>query len=112
MRELWEAWLRSEVHNWTVEQTSEWLVMNVELPQYVPTFIQHRVTGATLPRYVYRKKTQDFFETHFIVFRLAVNNMHYLGNVLGIKDPIHKQKISLKAMDVVLFGPPKGNYVF
>lgn len=35
--------------------------------------------------------------------------MHYLSNVLGIKDPIHKQKIALKAMDVVLFGPPKGN---
>nr|CAD7449716.1 unnamed protein product [Timema bartmani] len=33
--------------------------------------------------------------------------MHYLHNVLGIKDPIHKQKIALKAMDVVLFGPPK-----
>ncbi|XP_074095843.1 stromal interaction molecule isoform X2 [Cotesia typhae] len=88
VRELWEAWLRSEVHNWTIEQTSEWLTTNVELPQYVPNFIQHRVTGATLPR-------------------LAVNNMHYLNNVLGIKDPIHKQKIALKAMDVVLFGPPK-----
>ncbi|XP_020296721.1 stromal interaction molecule homolog [Pseudomyrmex gracilis] len=88
VRELWEAWLRSEVHNWTIEQTAEWLTSNVELPQYVPTFIQHRITGATLPR-------------------LAVNNMHYLSNVLGVKDPIHKQKIALKAMDVVLFGPPK-----
>lgn len=34
--------------------------------------------------------------------------MQFLSNVLGIKDPIHKQKIALKAMDVVLFGPPKG----
>jgi stromal interaction molecule 1 len=34
--------------------------------------------------------------------------MHYLSSVLGIKDPIHKQTIALKAMDVVLFGPPKG----
>ncbi|XP_021927809.1 stromal interaction molecule homolog isoform X2 [Zootermopsis nevadensis] len=88
VRELWEAWIRSEVHNWTVEQTSEWLATNVELPQYIPSFIQHQVTGATLPR-------------------LAVNNMHYLNNILGIKDPIHKQKIALKAMDIVLFGPPK-----
>ncbi|XP_026471972.1 stromal interaction molecule homolog [Ctenocephalides felis] len=88
VRELWEAWLRSEVHNWTVEQTSEWLAQNVELPQYVQTFVQNRVTGAKLPR-------------------LAVNNMNYVTNVLGIKDPIHKQKIALKAMDVVLFGPPK-----
>lgn len=38
--------------------------------------------------------------------------MHYLSNILGVKDPIHKQKIALKAMDVVLFGPPKGNFVF
>lgn len=35
--------------------------------------------------------------------------MHYVSNVLGIRDPIHKQKIALKAMDVVLFGPPRGN---
>lgn len=38
--------------------------------------------------------------------------MQYLSNVLGIKDPIHKQKLALKAMDVVLFGPPKGNVQF
>ncbi|XP_038218821.1 stromal interaction molecule homolog [Zerene cesonia] len=88
VKELWEAWLRSEVHNWTVEQTVEWLSDSVDLPQYKALFLQHRVTGATLPR-------------------LAVNNMQYLSNVLGIKDPIHKQKLALKAMDVVLFGPPK-----
>lgn len=35
--------------------------------------------------------------------------MHFVSNVLGIRDPIHKQKIALKAMDVVLFGPPRGN---
>lgn len=90
VKELWEAWLRSEVHNWTVEQTVEWLTQSVDLPQYKNTFLQHKVTGATLPR-------------------LAVNNMQYLSNVLGIKDPIHKQKLALKAMDVVLFGPPKGS---
>lgn len=50
VRELWEAWLRSEVHNWTVEQTSEWLAISVDLPQYVPNFMQHKVNGAALPR--------------------------------------------------------------
>ncbi|CAB3251695.1 unnamed protein product [Arctia plantaginis] len=90
VKELWEAWLRSEVRNWTVEQTVEWLSQSVDLPQYKTLFLQHRVTGATLPR-------------------LAVNNMQYLSNVLGIKDPKHKQKLVLKAMDVVLFGPPKGS---
>lgn len=88
VKELWEAWVRSEVHNWTVEQTAEWLAVGVGLPQYTPVFTSNGVDGATLPR-------------------LAVSNMQYLSNVLGIKDPIHKQKIALKAMDVVLFGPPK-----
>ncbi|XP_068141486.1 stromal interaction molecule homolog isoform X1 [Drosophila tropicalis] len=88
VKELWEAWLRSEVHNWTIEQTTDWLAQSVQLPQYVELFKAHKVTGAALPR-------------------LAVNNLHYVSNVLGIKDPIHKQKISLKAMDVVLFGPPR-----
>lgn len=50
VRELWEAWLKSEVHNWTVEQTSEWLAVSIDLPQYVPSFIQNRVNGAALPR--------------------------------------------------------------
>lgn len=36
-----------------------------------------------------------------------MNNVQYFSNVLGIKDPIHRQKIAVKAMDVVLFGPPK-----
>lgn len=88
VKELWEAWLRSEVHNWTVDQTTEWLAQSVQLPQYVHLFRQHKVTGKVLPR-------------------MAVNNMHYVSNVLGIKDPIHKQKIALKAMDAVLFGPPR-----
>lgn len=52
VRELWEAWRRSEVHNWTVEQTTEWLAQSVQLPQYVELFKQHKVTGAYLPRYV------------------------------------------------------------
>ncbi|ENN72286.1 hypothetical protein YQE_11068, partial [Dendroctonus ponderosae] len=91
VKELWEAWLKSEVHNWTVEQTTEWLINNVHLPQYAPNFLLNKVKGANVPR-------------------LAVNNANYLG-ILGIKDPIHKQKISLKAMDVVLFGPPKGNVI-
>lgn len=33
------------------------------------------------------------------------SNTQYLTNVLKIKDPIHRQKIALKAMEVILFGP-------
>lgn len=40
------------MHNWTVEQTCDWLSTSVELPQYVPIFIKYRVTGAHLPRLV------------------------------------------------------------
>ncbi|XP_064481903.1 stromal interaction molecule homolog isoform X2 [Ornithodoros turicata] len=93
VEELWQAWQVSEVHNWTVEDTIEWLVNCVELPQYVKTFEDNSVDGSTLPR-------------------MAVANNNYLSSILGIKDVIHKQKLTLKAMDVVLFGPPKHhNYV-
>ncbi|XP_037087466.1 stromal interaction molecule homolog [Pollicipes pollicipes] len=88
VRELWEHWRRSAVHNWTTEQTVEWLVLHVHLPQYREVFELHHIAGPSLPR-------------------LAVNNNHFLSGVLGIKDPRHKQKIMLKAMDAVLFGPPK-----
>lgn len=88
VKELWEAWLKSSVHNWTLDQTCEWLIQSVQLPQYVNLFKKHKITGKVLPR-------------------LAVNNLHFVSNVLGIKDPIHKQKIALKAMDAVLFGPPR-----
>ncbi|XP_055930237.1 stromal interaction molecule homolog isoform X1 [Argiope bruennichi] len=90
--ELWLTWKSSEVHNWTVEETIQWLVSYVDLPQYAGNFKENSIDGTSLPR-------------------LAVNNMHFLSN-LGIKDPIHKHKISLKAMDVVLFGPPRNNKYF
>ncbi|GFT56387.1 stromal interaction molecule homolog [Nephila pilipes] len=90
--ELWFSWKSSEVHNWTVEETVQWLLLYVDLPQYADNFKEHSIDGTSLPR-------------------MAVNNMHFLSN-LGIKDPIHKHKISLKAMDVVLFGPPRNhNYL-
>lgn len=42
---------------------------------------------------------------------MAATNTHFF-TILGIKDAIHKQKLALKAMDVVLFGAPKHhNYV-
>lgn len=38
------------VHNWTVEDTVQWLKDSVELPQYEKNFRDFRVTGNTLPR--------------------------------------------------------------
>ncbi|XP_030568645.1 stromal interaction molecule homolog isoform X3 [Drosophila novamexicana] len=52
VKELWDAWLRSEVHNWTIEQTTDWLAQSVQLPQYVDLFKLHKVTGAALPRMI------------------------------------------------------------
>lgn len=93
LEELWQSWQVSEVHNWTMEETIEWLVNCVELPQYVKAFEENGVDGSALPR-------------------MAIANNNFLSSVLGIKDVIHKQKLTLKAMDVVLFGPPKHhNYV-
>eukprot|EP00090_Calanus_glacialis_P031458 TRINITY_DN5194_c0_g1_i1.p1 TRINITY_DN5194_c0_g1~~TRINITY_DN5194_c0_g1_i1.p1 ORF type:complete len:668 (-),score=266.49 TRINITY_DN5194_c0_g1_i1:374-2377(-) len=85
--DLWLTWVKGEVHNWTVEQTVDWLKNNVDLPQYSEIFIKEGVDGRKLPR--------------------AASDPAFLSKVLGITSSIHRSKISLKAMDVVLFGPPK-----
>jgi len=51
VKELWEAWVRSEVHNWTVDETVEWLSSFVSLPQYDKKFIMLAVNGTFLPRF-------------------------------------------------------------
>ncbi len=87
VKDLWQTWWRSEVHNWTVDQTIEWLDKSCELSQYSEQFRKHKVTGSKLP--------------------LVAVGGSFLNKVLGITNPIHRSKITLKAMDVVLFGPPK-----
>ncbi|XP_077984889.1 stromal interaction molecule 2-like isoform X2 [Glandiceps talaboti] len=91
--DLWNTWRNSEVYNWTVDETIEWLIHSVDLPQYTETFQNNAVDGPMLPR-------------------LAVNNQ-FLTTILGIKDTVHKHKINLKATDAVLFGAPKPrhNYI-
>ena len=69
---------------------SRWLSgTHVELPQYAEHFRRHRVNGSRLPQ-------------------VAVST-GYLAKVVGVTNPIHRSKITLKAMDVVLFGPPKSD---
>jgi stromal interaction molecule 1 len=87
VKDLWTTWWRSEVHNWTVHTTIEWLSNSCELPQYAEHFRKHDVTGSKLP--------------------LIAIGGSFLNKVVGIPNPIHRSKITLKAMDVVLFGPPK-----
>jgi hypothetical protein len=39
--------------------------------------------------------------------RLAVNNNNYISNVLQVKDARHRNRIMLKATDIILFGQQK-----
>ncbi|CAL1590849.1 unnamed protein product [Knipowitschia caucasica] len=87
VEELWRAWKTSEVHNWTSRDAVQWLKECVELPQYEKNFKEFRVTGNTLPR-------------------IAANEPSFLSMQLRIIDQRHKQKLVLKALDAVLFGPP------
>ncbi|XP_030609564.1 stromal interaction molecule 2 isoform X2 [Archocentrus centrarchus] len=87
VEELWRGWKTSEVHNWTMEDTVQWLKESVELPQYEKNFRDFRVTGNTLPR-------------------IAANEPSFMSMQLKILDQRHKQKLNLKALDAVLFGPP------
>ncbi|XP_010791006.1 stromal interaction molecule 2 [Notothenia coriiceps] len=81
------SFLSSSVHNWTVDHAVEWLKESVELPQYEKHFRDFRVTGNTLPR-------------------MAANEPSFMSMQLKILDQRHKQKLNLKALDAVLFGPP------
>lgn len=75
------------VFNWTNENVLEWLESYVELPQYSSAFRENQITGRQLP-YV------------------AINSGLILQNSLLITDSRHKKKIQLRAMDIILFGPP------
>uniref|UniRef100_A0A3B4H2V7 Stromal interaction molecule 1-like n=1 Tax=Pundamilia nyererei TaxID=303518 RepID=A0A3B4H2V7_9CICH len=88
VEDMWNAWKGSEVYNWTVQQVEDWLA-SVELPQYSESFRRHQLDGQALPR-------------------LAVKNATLTVSVLKILDRSHAQKLQLKALDIVLFGPPPG----
>ncbi|CAI2730521.1 unnamed protein product [Schistosoma spindalis] len=88
LTDLWQMWRNNPAFNWTVRDTTQWLVSLVDLPQYADLFRQHNLDGRSLPR-------------------LAMQNMSYLTDVLGIQNPIHKKKLMLRALDIILFGPPR-----
>nr|XP_056714515.1 stromal interaction molecule 1 isoform X3 [Euleptes europaea] len=87
VEDLWKAWKASEVYNWTTEEVVQWLITYVELSQYEETFRKLQLTGHAMPR-------------------LAINNATMTGTVLKMTDRSHRQKLQLKALDTVLFGPP------
>ena len=59
----------------------------MKLPRYTSNFVRQKITGRHLPY-------------------IAINAGQILQNKLGITDGQHKQKIQLRAMDIILFGPP------
>lgn len=75
------------VFNWTNRDVLTWLEDYVELPEYSSAFAENHITGRQLPH-------------------IAINAGQILQNTLSITDGQHKQKLQLRAMDVVLFGPP------
>eukprot|EP00062_Callorhinchus_milii_P004998 gi/632943998/ref/XP_007887261.1/ PREDICTED: stromal interaction molecule 2 isoform X1 [Callorhinchus milii] len=87
VKDLWILWKSSEVHNWTVDETVNWLIYFVELPQYAKNFQESNIRGVGLPR-------------------IAVNEISLMISNLKITDRSHRQKLQLKALDAVLFGPP------
>ncbi|KAM3837451.1 stromal interaction molecule 1 isoform 2-T2 [Vipera latastei] len=87
VEDLWKSWKASEVYNWTVEEVVQWLITYVELPQYEETFRKLQLTGHAMPR-------------------LAITNATMTGTLLKMTDRSHRQKLQLKALDTVLFGPP------
>ncbi|XP_061596379.1 stromal interaction molecule 1-like [Cololabis saira] len=89
VEDLWNAWRSSEVFNWTVQQVEDWLGICVELPQYAENFRKFQLDGKALPR-------------------LAVKNATLIVSLLKILDRGHAQKLQLKALDIILFGPPPG----
>ncbi len=87
VKDLWTTWVGSEVYNWTTEQVVEWLAVSVDLPQYGDRFRVAGVNGTHLPK--------------------AAVSSSFLSKSVGVSSSIHRSKIALKAMDVVLFGPPR-----
>nr|XP_020472502.1 stromal interaction molecule 1-like isoform X3 [Monopterus albus] len=90
VEDLWNAWKGSKVYNWTVDEVVEWLISYVELPQYVDAFRKMNFSGSAMPR-------------------LAVKNSTLTLSILKILDRSHVQKLQLKSLDTVLFGPPLMN---
>ncbi|XP_053204210.1 stromal interaction molecule homolog [Panonychus citri] len=82
--EMWETWRKSEVSKWSVDETINWLINHVKLPQYTDSFIENHIDGSRLPRIA----ANPAFATH----------------ILKITDPLDRQRLTLNAIEAVLFG--------
>uniref|UniRef100_A0A8C9W4S0 Stromal interaction molecule 1b n=1 Tax=Scleropages formosus TaxID=113540 RepID=A0A8C9W4S0_SCLFO len=87
LEDMWNAWKASPVYNWTTDEVVEWLINCVELLQYEEAFRKNNFNGSDMPR-------------------LAVKNVTLTLSLLKILDRSHAQKLQLKALETILFGPP------
>uniref|UniRef100_A0A5S6QIE1 SAM domain-containing protein n=1 Tax=Trichuris muris TaxID=70415 RepID=A0A5S6QIE1_TRIMR len=85
VEDLWIRWWKSDVRQWSNSDVINWLVNYVELPQYREVFEQLKLNGSILPR-------------------LACPNGSFMTSELHISNGVHRRKLQLKALDVVLFG--------
>uniref|UniRef100_A0A0K0DG18 SAM domain-containing protein n=1 Tax=Angiostrongylus cantonensis TaxID=6313 RepID=A0A0K0DG18_ANGCA len=90
--DLWEAWFESDERSWTNEQVLNWITNEVNLPMYAEKIVQLKIDGRFLSVFTNHNK---FESSDFIECAL---------NELGIKSSVHRQKLRLNALDVVLFG--------
>lgn len=88
VKDVWGTWYKSEVYNWTADEVIEWLCNVVHLPEYSDSFRRNKIQGRDMPR-------------------IAINGESMIQNELGVVDNAHRKKLELRAMDVVLFGPPR-----
>ena len=95
--EFWCAWVDSEAHNWTHAELVEWVVEAVELPQYREAFARAtELDGRSLPR--------------LGAAASSASDARQLTDMLGVRPALHRQKLALKAIDLVLFGYPKSTF--
>lgn len=92
LEELWCAWVSGEEHNWTQAEMADWLTEAVELPQYREAFERVALDGRMLP---------------LLAAAASGSSSRFLSDTLGVRIALHRQKLSLKAIDLVLFGSPK-----
>ena len=92
--ELWKIWISSQTYTWSIDDVLNWLYSNdVVLDKYMNNFKRNSVDGRFIPR-------------------LATNENGFLTKVLKIKDFRDRNKIMLKATDLVLFGQQNGKLLF
>ncbi|CAH8529434.1 unnamed protein product [Heterobilharzia americana] len=84
--ELWHAWCRNKVHNWTAEETILWLINYAKLPEYERLFHQAKISGSSIPR---------LLEPGFI----NSYDLDYMGSSFSM--------LMERVVDIILFGPPE-----